>query len=246
MGQLWTMWPWPLTSPVILTLDFQCQILKQPYVRNAKTDWHDTIGCWTLCDFELWSRPSIFRVKGVGRLIGMEWKGCGSMGCWAHYVVLNFDLTYDLSLGFSMSNFEIAVYVRSRKAYWHGTKGTWVDRMLDTLCDLELWLHPWPWPGIFKGEFRNCRISEVGGSIDMEQKGCGSTGCWPLCDLKLPPHTWPRPWIFKVKFWNSRIWGGGPSNMKRKGFESIGFCPHFATLPHPWPWQWISGLKFKF
>ena len=32
----------------------------------------------------------------------------------------------------------------------HGTKGMWVDRMLDSHCDFELWPYPWPWPLIFK------------------------------------------------------------------------------------------------
>ena len=35
-------------------------------------------------------------------------------------------------------------------ANWHGIKGMWVDRMLNTLCDFQLWPKPWPWPWIFK------------------------------------------------------------------------------------------------
>ena len=33
-------------------------------------------------------------------LIDMEWKACELIGCWIHYVVLNFDLTHDLDNGF--------------------------------------------------------------------------------------------------------------------------------------------------
>ena len=40
-------------------------------------------------------------------LIDMEPKGCESIGCYTHFVILNFDLTHDL--GFSSLIFEIAV-----------------------------------------------------------------------------------------------------------------------------------------
>ena len=40
--------------------------------------------------------------------------------------------------------------LRNGMADWHGTKGMWVDRMLDSHCDFKLWPHPWPWPWIFK------------------------------------------------------------------------------------------------
>ena len=58
----------------------------------------------------------------MGRLIDMEWKGCKSTKCWAHVVTFNFDLTYDLDLEFSMSNFEIAV-----SQEWEG-QSTWNER----------------------------------------------------------------------------------------------------------------------
>ena len=35
----------------------------------------------------------------------MEPKGCESVGCWTQVMTLNFDLTYDLDIGFSRSNF---------------------------------------------------------------------------------------------------------------------------------------------
>ena len=31
------------------------------------------------------------------------------------------------------------LYLRNERADWHGTKGMWVDRMLDPHCDLELY-----------------------------------------------------------------------------------------------------------
>ena len=39
----------------------------------------------------------------------MEQKGCESTECRPHVVTFNFDLTHDLDLEFSTSNFEIAV-----------------------------------------------------------------------------------------------------------------------------------------
>ena len=34
------------------------------------------------------------------------------------------------------------LYFRNGRANWLGTKGMWVDRMLDPHCDFELWPHP--------------------------------------------------------------------------------------------------------
>ena len=42
------------------------------------------------------------------------------------------------------------LYLRNGRDDWHGTKGMWVDRMLDPNCEFELWPHSWPWPLIFK------------------------------------------------------------------------------------------------
>ena len=60
-------------------------------------------------------------------------------------------------------------YVRNGRADWHGTKGMRVDKMLNPLCDLELW--SWPW--IFKVELWNSHIPRIG-PIDMERKRCES------------------------------------------------------------------------
>ena len=105
-----------------LTLDFQGQFFKMPYLRNGIADWHGTKGMWVdrmlhpLCDFQLWPHPWpwpwIFKVKfwksrisGMGWPIDMEWKGCESTECWTHVMTLNVHFTHDLYLGFSRSNF---------------------------------------------------------------------------------------------------------------------------------------------
>ena len=50
-------------------------------------------------------------------------------------------------------------YLRNGRAHWHGTKWMWIDRMLDPLCDLELWPHPWPWHWIFTCSLSNFKIA---------------------------------------------------------------------------------------
>ena len=62
--------------------------------------------------------------------------------------------------------------LRNGMADWHGTKGMWVDRMLDSHCDFKLWPHPWPWPWIFKIKYWNCCNLVMGGSTHVEWRGC--------------------------------------------------------------------------
>ena len=45
------------------------------------------------------------------------------------------------------------------------------------LCGFELWIFPWLWPWIFKVKFCKSCIVGMAESIDMEWKGCESTGC---------------------------------------------------------------------
>ena len=49
--------------------------------------------------------------------IDMEQKVSGSIGCWTHYVTLN----YDLDLGFQGQILK-ELYLRDGRANWHGTK----------------------------------------------------------------------------------------------------------------------------
>ena len=66
------------------------------------------------------------------------------------------------------------------RAYWHGIKWMWINRMLHLhpLCDFQLWPQPWPWPWIFRVKFWKSRISGMGWPIDIELKGCESIECW--------------------------------------------------------------------
>ena len=122
------------------------------------------------------------------------------------------------------------LYLRNGRADWHGTKGIWVDRILDPHCDLELRPHPWPWPLIFKVKCWKSHNSGMGVPINMERKGYESIWCYTYCvtlsyDLDIG--------IFKVKFWNNCIPGmGGPINAEQKGYESIGCYAYFVILSY--------------
>ena len=191
-GWIYTFWSsMELSRPAVvqyhghlaLTLDFQGQILKILYLRNGRADWHGTKGMRVdrmldpYCDFELWPHPwpspLIFKVKfwksrnsGMGCPIDMEPKGCESTECWTNVVILDFQ-------GQTLK----MLYPRNGRANWHGTRGMWVDRMLDSHCDFELWPHPWSWPCIFKVNFLNSCESGTRGPI-MERKGYESIGCF--------------------------------------------------------------------
>ena len=124
------------------------------------------------------------------------------------------------------------LYLRNGRADWHGTKGMWVDRMLHSLCDFQLWPQSWPWPWIFKVKFWKRCISWMGWPIDMESKGCESIECLThVVTFNFPHHTWPWPCIFKVKFWKSLIlWMGWPIDMDQKGCELIECWTHVVTF----------------
>ena len=54
----------------------------------------------------------------MGLPIDMERNGRGSIGCWAYHAILSFDL----NLGLSSSNSEIAAF-QDGMTDWHGSKG---------------------------------------------------------------------------------------------------------------------------
>ena len=65
------------------------------------------------------------------------------------------------------------------------------------------------------------------GSINMEQKGCESIGCW-IYHVTL---SYELDLGFQGQILKNRIPGmGRPIDMERKGCESIGIRTHFVTL----------------
>ena len=145
------------------------------------------------------------------------------------------ELLCDLDLRFSRSNFEIAI--------WEGWL-TWNKRdvsqkgVTNPLCDFELWPHLWPWPWIFKVKFRNYRISEMGGPIDMEQKGCKLIGYWTHYVTLNYGLTLDFSWSnFEITI--SQEWEGRLTWDKR-GCELIWCWTHYVTLDSDRIWHLFS------
>ena len=141
-----------------------------------------------------WPWPWIFKAKfwkshisGMGWPIDLELKGCESIECWTHVVTFNVHLTHDLDVGFSRSNFEM-LYLRNGREDWHGTKGMWVGRMLNSCCDFQCSPLPRPWPWIFQVKFwksylRN-GMADWHGMEGMQVNRMLDSHC----DFKLWPH----------------------------------------------------------
>ena len=68
-------------------------------------------------------------------------------------------------------------YLMNGMADWHGTKGMWVDRMLDPWYDFQCSPLPWPWPWIFKVKIWKRCFSGMGLQIDVEWTGCELIEC---------------------------------------------------------------------
>ena len=78
-----------------------------------------------------------------------------------------------LALNLKVRFWEKKLYLGNGRVDGHRTKRTWVDRMLNPPCNIELW--PWTW--IFKVKFRKKKTicnPVVGWPFDMERKGCVS------------------------------------------------------------------------
>ena len=135
------------------------------------------------------------------------------------------------------------LYLRNGMANWHGSKGMWVDRMLDPCCDFQYPPHPWPWPIIYKVNFLICCISEMGGPIDMEWKGCESIGCYThfvTFDLDLNHDLdlgFSRSILKKSYLGNGMAdWHGIKGMWVDRMLDQ---CCDFKLSPHPSPWPWI-------
>ena len=123
--------------------DFGCvfpKSLSRQYFRTGWFDWHKTNRKWIgwilgqLCELNHWPHPWpwpwIFQGKKfsnscvlvIVRLIDVKCKIGKSVGYWADYVILSFDHTHNLGLGFSRSKFEIAF-----SQEWEGQL-TWNER----------------------------------------------------------------------------------------------------------------------
>ena len=152
-------------------------------------------------------------------------------------MTLNYDLTHDLDPSFSRSNFE-KVITQEWDAW-----STWNERDVSRLNVgpmLQLWPHPWPGPWIFNVKFWNCCIPGMAGSINMEQKGCESIGCYTYFvtlsyDLDLG--------FSRSNFKNavSREWEADWHGTKGMWVDKMLFLLCGLEL---WLWPWILKVKF--
>ena len=136
------------------------------------------------------------------------------------------------------------LYLRNERADWHGTKGMWVNRMLDSHYDFALWRHPWAWPWIFKINFLNSCISETGGPFNMEGKGYEWIGCYTYYVT--------LSYDFDLEFWRSNLkklyhknkrvdWHGTKRMWVDRMLDPS--CD-FKLWPHLWTWPLIFKVKF--
>ena len=62
------------------------------------------------------------------------------------------------------------LYLRNGRADWHGTKGMWIDRMLDPHCDFELWPHSWPWLWFSRSNFEKVITQEWDAQLSCNER----------------------------------------------------------------------------
>ena len=164
------------------------------------------------------------RSSGMGWPIDMGRKGCESIKCWTHVV------TFNLTLDFHGQILKKS-YLRNVMAGWRGTKGMWVDKMLDPFCNLQGWPHPWPWPWIIKVNFWKAISQGWDGRLTWNKSDVSQKDVAPCCDFQRSPHQWPWPWIFKVNCWKCCISGmGWPIGTVWKGCEWIEWWTHVVTF----------------
>ena len=136
------------------TLDFQGQILKKLYLRNGwpidmKRKGWESIGCYThFVTFDVHFTHDLdlgFSRSNFENAVSQEWEGrltwnerdlrrqnVGPM-LWLSMFTSSMTLTLDFQGQILKKS-----YLRNGMADWHGTKGMWVDRMLDSHCDFDL------------------------------------------------------------------------------------------------------------
>ena len=133
--------------------------------------------------------------------INVKRKGGASVGYWANYVTLTFDLTHDIELVVSRSNFEIALFEE-----WVGWL-RWNERDVSwsfmTMTDVWVTLVGWvDVPYSDWGDFRPQRAVEIS-RIDILSISCDTLS--PSVEgyntsLIISEH-WFRYWLGAIKKW---------------------------------------------
>ena len=176
--------PWPL--PWIFKVQFwKCCTSEMARPIDMERKGCESIGCYThfvTFNFDLDHDLGLgFSRSDFEKVLSYEWDGRLT---WNGRDVSRLNVGHMLWLSMFTSSMTLTLdfqgqilkkkksYLRNGMADWHGTKGMWVDRMLDSHCDFKLWPHPWPWPWIFNVKYWNCCNSGMGGLTHLEWKGC--------------------------------------------------------------------------
>ena len=115
-----------------------------------------------------------------------------------------------------------------------------VEKMLDPLCDLELW----PWHKIFKVESEKAISQEWEDWLTWNER---DVRLWvnrksdSLCEFEFFPHPWPWPWTIKANFWKSCGWVGRLTWNEKMSVDRM--LNPLCDL-ELWPWPWIFKVKF--
>ena len=97
------------------------------------------------------------------------------------------------------------LYLSNVRSHGYGTKGMWVDRMLDSHCDFKFWPHWWLWPWIFNVKYWNDSLYLRNGRVDS----LGMKGMWIGYDvgctmgLTLGHSAWQIDQPSNGSMWNS-------------------------------------------
>ena len=119
------------TKYVTLSFDFDRGYSIMNTIKGGMAGiWVDRL-LYQICDIELWLRPWILKVKfwksSIIVIRGWIEKGCDSIGCWTQVMTLNFDLTHDLDLGFSRSNFNSHIFGMEGRLTWNERDVSWIQ-----------------------------------------------------------------------------------------------------------------------
>ena len=208
----------------------------------AKGAWVDAMLLDLLCDLEPRPWSWIFKVK-FEKALSHEWDGRLTWNkIWVYSELdplYHFDLTHDLYLVFSRSNFE----KRNGKVDWHGTKWMWVDRIMErNECKLiGCWTHCVTLRydldfGLSRSNFEKAVSQEWDGRFTENERDVSRWKVEPTLWLRTLTSPMTLTLNFQGQILKTPNVRNGRDDMEWKGCKSIGCWTHSVTLRYPSPW----------
>ena len=133
------------------------------------------------------------------------------------------------------------LYLRNGRADWHGTKGIWVDMMLDPHCDFELWPHPWPWPLTFKVNFEKVITQEWDARLTWNERDVSRLNVGPMLWLS----TLTSPMTSTLNFQHQILKLLYPRNGRADRHGTKGIWVDGGVIPTLWPGAMTLTLDFQ-